>query len=180
MNLKEIFSGPRLKKSIGKRVDWLGWVIIVSAIFFAAFFIFNVLAAYNNEIVLNALQNETISKQILYRSNVVSGNSTPEKTYEAARQALLNNDLEGILKTIHPLALGRYEDGLRKAAAQGKLREAAERLTPLEEKIYEHEDSVRYAIKPIPGNKTINPLEGYSESVEFMRDDKGIWKISSI
>ena len=130
--------------------------------------------------------SEKLQENIWFKYNAVHGDSTPEKTYEEARIALLNNDLEGVLATIHPEYLYQYEDSLREAADEGILHEAAERMTPLKEivdgdpKSIEIGDYVVYEIEPIPGNDSPNPWEGYSEAVTFVRDKHGVWKITEI
>ena len=48
-----------------------------------------------------------------YKWNIITSDSTPEKTYEAFRQALLDNDLDIVLKLIHPDYLWKYEEGIR-------------------------------------------------------------------
>ena len=85
------------------------------------------------------------------------------------------------MATIYPGYLWKYEDGLREAAAEGRLPEAAKRMTPLTEKIYEDDlGTVVYKTEHIPENDSTNPFEGYKETVEFIRMPNGIWKISSI
>lgn len=180
--MKQKIGGLESLKNLGRaKFDWIGFVILVSATVIVAFFVQDKLADFLKENAFRSAQLEVSADNSLYQFNVKSGDLTPEKTYEEARQALLNNDLEGVLATIHPDYLWEYEDGLRQAFKEGKLSEAAARMTPLQEKVYDDEDStVRYITEPLPENKGKNLLEGYSESVEFLRDKRGNWKIRSI
>src|SRR3989338_4568462 len=172
----------QLNKLVKKfRVDWLGWTVFVAAVGIVGGFFLNRKDGTLFEVGVRESQSQGISDQVFYLYNVQFGDSTPQKTYEEARQALLNNDLEGVLATIHPDYLRKYEEGLRKAAQEGVFYEAAGRMTPLTKKIYDDgQGTVVYEMEPIPGNDSPNPLEGYSEAVEFIRDKKGVWKISSI
>lgn len=164
-----------------RKFDWIGFVVLISATVIVAFFVQDKLTDFVEENELRRLELDYTTDDTLYRYNVNKGISTPEKTYEEARQALLNNDLEGVLATIHPDYLWKYEDGLRQANKDGKLHEAAERMTPLKEKVYDDEESsIVYKTELIPGNDSSNLFEGYRETVEFLRDKKGKWKISSI
>lgn len=160
--------------------DWLGISIIIAAGILSAAFMFE-----QTEIFQAALAEQTqidnyAFQALMYKWNVVHSDSTPEKSYEALRQALLNNDLEGALGWIHPKYLWKYRDGLKEAGEAGRLSDAVARLTPLTKKIREYGNVVRYEHQDIPGNNNPNPLERYSEEVEFMQDYDGIWKVSSI
>ncbi|MDX1607711.1 MAG: hypothetical protein R3251_00670 [Candidatus Spechtbacterales bacterium] len=170
----------RRKKFQGDGPDWLGYAIVISIVLVGGFFILSQIDAFNIQNDAEEQQARMISE---YKKNLADPDNTPEAVYKRARQALLNNDLEGVLETIHPDAMWKYEDGLREAAAEGRLPEAGKRLTPLKERVSEYGEFikvVRYTIEPIPGNEDLDLLEGYSESVEFTRNKKGIWKISSI
>lgn len=164
----------------GKK-DWLSWTILISAFLIGGYFVLAEIGKYliEREVIRQEMERQVTLLE--YQYNVQNETSTPHQVYEKARQALLNNDLEGVLETLHPSVLSKYEPGLRRGAGEGILHEVAERMTPLTEIIYEDDFSVVYQTEPIPGNEdSINPLEGYKETVEFTRNNKGIWKISSI
>ncbi|MBI2463054.1 MAG: hypothetical protein HYV65_02360 [Candidatus Spechtbacteria bacterium] len=160
--------------------DLVGIAIIVAAAMIAANFIFQQTKVFTNGIAEQSFIDSLVAEELRYKFNIAQSKSTPEKTYAELRAALLNNDLNGVLKLIHPDYLWKYEDGLRKAAAEKKLAEAAARMTPLEAKIEEYGNIVRYKLSPIPGNNNSNPLKRYGEDVEFTRDYDGVWKISSL
>lgn len=163
-----------LEKRSHTLVDWVGMSIFISAALFAASFVIQQVDSFYIENSFIQAEHQKSADYTIYQRNVKSGKSTPHKTYEEARQALLNNDLQGVLDTIYPGYLWKYEEGLRKASEQGILFEMAERMPPLKEKVYDDEFStVRYITEPIPGND--NP-----ESIEFQRNSKGVWKISVI
>jgi len=159
------------------RADWLAWSVFISAIIIGGFFIFNQVSFFDTETQLRQERNQLIAE---YQDNVANPDNTPHAVYEQARQALLNNDLEGVLETIHLDVVWRYEDGLKQAAQDGALPEAAELMVPLTQKVYDVNGVVIYETEPVPGNENVNILEGYRETVEFTRDQKGFWKISSI
>jgi len=167
-----------LKNAKNKQpIDWLGLSVVISAVIIGGFLMLGAINAFNFENEAQENKDRVLSE---YKLNMADPDNTPEAVYEQARQALLNNDLEGILDTIHPDYLWKYEDGLREAAEEGILHEAAERTTPLMEKTYDKNDVVIYEIEPIPGNDSNNSLDKYSERVEFRLNSKGLWKISSI
>ena len=181
MQLKKNSVSNKKDTSSVQKIDWLSWGILISAAVIVAFFVINNAENVSFEINLRESQNQALSDETLYRYNVQFGDSTPHKTYEQLRQTLLNNDLKGALDTIHPDYLWKYEDNLTAAHNDGNLSTFLERLTPLKEKIYDDEGgTVRYITVPIPGNDELSVLEGYTESVEFIRNRKGVWKISSI
>lgn len=170
----------KMERRRHRPIDWLGLAIFVSIAFMVSGFLSGEIKSFVKE--KNFLQEavEFSTSRLEFQWNVNHNDSTPEKTYEELRRALLNNDLEGALATIHPAYLYKYEEGLRGAAAEGQLSEAAERITPLKERISEYDYVVVYTIEHIPGNDNLNPLDGYSEAVEFTLNGNGVWKISSI
>jgi len=125
-------------------------------------------------------ESNDLAYRMWFEQRIANQHNTPHEVYEEARQALLNNDLGGVLATLHPADRARFESGLREAAEQGILPEAAKRMMPLTEKIYDDDYTVVYKTEPIPGNSSSNPLEGVKETVEFTLDSNGLWKISSI
>lgn len=169
---KEKVLGEKIKKP----TDWVGFAVVISAVLIGGFFILQNIGIFNDE---NKAQEKTEQVKAEYQKNVNDPNNTPEAVYEQARQALLNNDLEGVLETIHPEAMWKYEE-LKENATKTSMMQAAERMTPLTSKVYAEGEVVVYETEPIPGNEDSELLEGYRETVEFTRDDKGIWKISSI
>src|SRR3990167_4150559 len=172
--------GSQLNNLVKKfKIDWLGWVVFVASAVLAGVFLLNKMDGALLEVDARESQNQNISDQIFYLYNVQFGDSTPQKTYEEARQALLNGDLEGVLGTIHPDYLWKYEDNLTAFHNDKDMYVLAERMTPLRAILYEYENVIEYSIEPIPGNNSDNPLERYAESIEFTRDNKGVWKISS-
>lgn len=186
--MKEVFNKFIKTNKNGEKertaFDWFGVAVLASfAILLSAFLLGQIGDTYTQKAESSLKEAQMREQEVVYkRLHYVppETDSTPEKTYEKARRALLNNDLEGILETIHPDSMWKYEDGLREAHAQGILSEAAERMTSLTEKVYDQQYVVIYETEPIPGNTYDNPLEGYREAVEFTLDRDGIWKISSI
>lgn len=170
----------RMERRRHRPIDWLGLAVFASVAIMMSIFLSGEIESFVKE--KNFLQEavEYSTSRLEFQWNVKHNDSTPEKTYEELRQALLDNDLEATLETIHPASLYKYEEGLRDAAAEGKLLEAAERMTSLKERISEYDYVVVYTIEHIRGNDNPNPLEGYSEAVEFTLNGKGVWKISSI
>jgi hypothetical protein len=163
------------------RKDWLkiGVLVVVGVI--ACLFVVGLVGRYAMELqALDELQTSS-HRQMLFDINSRNTDSTPEKTYAIVRQALLDGDVETVIDYIHPQYRWEYEDGLRQAAEDGTLYEAAERMTPLEGKIDEYGNVVVYKTEPIPGNEiSNNGVKKYSEEVEFIQDIDGVWKISSI
>ena len=113
-----------------------------------------------------------------YKWNIITSDSTPEKTYEAFRQALLDNDLDIVLKLIHPDYLWKYEEGIRSTYEKEEFVEAEKTLVPIE-KIEEYGNFSRYQYKVLPKKSTGDLIQPYPY-VEFKRDTDGIWKISSM
>ena len=170
----------KMERRRHRPIDWLGLAVFASVALLVSSFLSGEIKSFVKE--KNFLQEamEFSTSRLEFQWNVNHNDSTPEKTYEELRQALLNNDLEATLATIHPAYLYKYEDNLRAAYQDGKLSVFVERLTPFKEKISERENVLVYRIEPIPGNDSPNPLDGYSEAVEFTRNGSGVWKISSI
>lgn len=160
--------------------DWLGVSIIIAAGILAAAFMFEQTEVLQTALAEQSQIDNYAFQALMYKWNVAHSDSTPEKTYEALRQALLNNDLEGALEWILPSARWKYSDDLDAAHQDSALPTLAARLTPLTKKIRDLGSAVRYERSHIPGNNAINPLDRYSEEVEFMQDYDGIWKVSSI
>ena len=172
----------RMERRRHRPIDWLGLAVFVSIAFMVSGFLSGEIESFVKE--KNFLQEavEFSTSRLEFRWNVNHNDSSPEKTYEELHQALLNNDLEGALATIHPAYLYKYEDNLRAAYQDGNLFTFTERLTSLQEKISEYGDGmvVSYAIEQIPNNNDPNPFNNYSREIEFIRNGSGVWKISSI
>src|SRR3989338_734189 len=79
------------------RIDWLEWSVLIAAIILVGVFLLNKMDGTLFEVGVRESQSQGISDQVFYLYNVQFGDSTPQKTYEEARQALLNNDLKGVL-----------------------------------------------------------------------------------
>lgn len=161
--------------------DWVGVAIIVAAAMIAANFIFQQTKVFNNGLSEQSFIDGLNTEELQYKFNIAQSKSTPEKTYAELRAALLRNDLNGVLKLIHPDYMWKYEDGLKKAAAEKKLPEAAARMTSLTKKIDEYGNTAIYELQPIKGEENIkNAFKRHTNEVEFMRDYDGVWKISSL
>ena len=164
-----------------KKPDWLSWLILISAFLMAGFFVLSEVGYYVQEQILQTQDIARQSNLVEYQYNVANETSTPHEVYEELRTALANNDLEGALDTIYPAYRYKYEDNLTAAYNDGNLHIFLERLTPLQEKIYDDKlSTVSYALENLPGNDSPNPLENIFREVEFIRMPNGIWKISSI
>jgi hypothetical protein len=173
----------KLKININEttKKDWLSWAILISAFLLGGYSVLTEIGKFLVEQEITKQEIERQAASLEYQYNVQNETITPHQVYADTRQALLNGDVDKVLELLHPSVRHRYEPGLRRAEEEGILHEAAERMTPLTEIIYEDDFSIVYQTKPIPGNEdSINPLEGYKETVEFTRDRRGFWKISSI
>lgn len=170
----------RLQRRAMRSGDWVKLSLVVVTAVLAAGFLFAQLGAYYLEVTLLGEQRNDILYRLWFERRVENEHTTPHEVYEEARQALLKNDLDGVLRTLHPADRSRFEPGLREAAAEGRLPEAAARMTPLTEKTYDDGYTLIYRTEPIPGNDYSSPLEGWSEEVGFTLDGSGLWKISSI
>ena len=160
--------------------DWIKLSLVLVAAAMSVVFLFGQLGLYYMEMETLGYESNGLAYQMWFEQRVANQHNTPHEVYEEARQALLNNDLEGVLATLHPADRNAYEPGLQRAASEGRLPEAGRRMTPLTEKTYDDEYTVVYKTEPIPGNDYSSPLVGWGESVEFTLDSNGLWKISSI
>src|SRR3989338_4250926 len=98
--------------------DWLAISIIFSAAFIVANFVLQDIERFEEDVRMQAYFDSFRFDALQYKWNIITSDSTPEKTYEAFRQALLDNDLDIVLKLIHPDYLWKYEEGLRKAGEE--------------------------------------------------------------
>ena len=177
-----LFSSPsfRLQRRAMRAGDWIKLSLVLVAAAMSVVFLFGQLGLYYMEMETLGYESNGLAYQMWFEQRVANQHNTPHEVYEEARQALLNNDLEGVLATLHPADRNAYEPGLREAAQQNRLPEAAARMMPLTEKTYDDGYTVIYRTEPIPGNVYSTPLEGWSEEVGFTLDSNGLWKISSI
>ena len=183
---QKIKDDSNFKRRPHKKMDWVGLAILVTFTAFVGLFLLQVIVGSHIQIALMNHNSEQLQENVWFKYHAIHGDSTPEKTYEEARIALLNNDLEGVLATIHPEYLEDYDDALRKAFEESRFSEIAELMTPLTKVISGDPESIElgatvvYETEPIPGNDSPNPLEGINEAVEFVRDKNGVWKITGI
>src|SRR3990167_3133246 len=91
---QKIKEGPHFKRLPRKRTDWVGLAILVTFTVFAGLFLLRVIIASHIQISYTTFNSEKLQENVWFKYHAVHGDSTPEKTYEEARQALLNNDLE--------------------------------------------------------------------------------------
>lgn len=176
------FSGPsfRLERRAMRAGDWIKLSVFLLTAATSVVFLFAQLGLHYMEMDAMGYESNNLTYRLWFEQRVANEHNTPHQVYEEARQALLNNDLEGVLETLHPADRAAYEPSLREAASKAMLPEAGMRMTPLTEKTYDDGYTVVYKTEPIPGNDYSSPLVGWSESVEFTLDSTGLWKISSI
>lgn len=153
--------------------DWVGVMVLVSAAFLVIGFLLFQVDQQGKINQAKLLNDYLYQEEFLYHYKVKKSDSTPEKTYAELLDALEAEDIERVLATIHPDALWKYEDDLRDSNKDNNLSIILDRLTPLDEKIYDDgEGVVTYIIEDIE--------EDEDSEVSFARDKEGFWKINSI
>ena len=158
--------------------DWLAIAIIFSAAFIVANFVLQDIERFEEDVRMQAYFDSFRFDALQYKWNIITSDSTPEKTYEAFRQALLDNDLDIVLKLIHPDYLWEYEDGFREGYEAGEFSSLAQEFTPIKQ-VERQGNFIRYQYKNLPAKSPGEVFEPYPY-VEFTRDTDGIWKISSM
>ncbi len=161
----------------GKVISKIWWFVIIGVALTAVL----VVREFTD---ITTARNEQIAKYMEIQSertiNAYQSQSTPKKTYKQARQALLDNDLEGVLDTIHPTVRERYRDTLEEDYRKNNLPELAENVNPLTEKVEEEENTVIYKTQLISISSGSNIFHNSQKHVEFTKTKNNAWKISSI
>ncbi|MEX2144875.1 MAG: hypothetical protein WD712_00635, partial [Candidatus Spechtbacterales bacterium] len=90
---QHIKQAPHFKRRPHKGTDWLGVIVFFSLSVFVVLGLLQAVIAANVYVFSMDLYAQEAQEAAQFKYNAVHGGSTPEKTYEEARLALLNNDL---------------------------------------------------------------------------------------
>ena len=173
----------KLEKRAHTRRDWFALAVLVAALILGAGVLLSVIQNAGDEIALQRddteftraiVEGEKETEEL--RAKIATSDSTPEKTYEALRQAHLNNDLERTLEQFHPNARDDFEENLRTVFEKGEFQSLAENWSPIfiDDSFLNDEFETNYFYWDTFREQS------YKHTVSFKRDKNADWKITSI
>ena len=163
--------------------DWFALAVLAAALILGAGILLSVIQSASDEIALQyddteftraVVEGEKETEEL--RVKIATSDSTPEKTYEALRQAHLNNDIDGALEQFHPSVRDDFEENLRAVFERGEFQSLAENWPSIffDESFLNDEFETNYFYWDTFREQS------YKHTVSFKRDKNADWKITSI